>query len=134
MGIQEGEFIKNHYLEKTYAIIAYPFVVYYPGVFVGDINWRSGFMKSFIDTDLREIREKLPKISTETLVLHGSKDKNIEPWVAEEHSKLLPNSELVFYNGTHVTIFSNTTEMSSIINYFLLRGKSKAKLKLIVEE
>src|SRR3989344_3861817 len=136
MGIQEGEFIPNHNLEKLYSIVAYPFVVFYPGSFAGNINWRDGFMKSFIDTDLRPIREHLQSINAPTLILYGNKDTNVEPWVAQEHARLIKNSELVSFNGTHIALFSNVSEIAPAIKSFLARHQqstAQAELNLIIE-
>jgi len=121
MGIQEGEFIPNHNLEKLYSIVAYPFVVFYPGSFAGNINWRYGFMKSFIDTDLRPLREHMQSINSPTLILYGNQDTNVEPWVAQEHARLLKNSELVSFNGTHIALFNNVSEIAPAILSFLAR-------------
>lgn len=134
MGIMEGETSGNYFVEQFRYSVSYPFAVYYPSAFLifpnknkeknceeylSCVQTRKGFMRSFMDTDQRTFREKLSKISSKTLILHGSNDTVIEPWVAEEHARLIPDAELVFYNGGHGKIFSNTTEMSQLLNNFL---------------
>ncbi len=119
MGIQEGEATRTYFGEHIRYMISYPFVVFYPGAFLGSEGWRHGFMKSFMDSDQREIRTLLEKIQAKTLILHGNKDSVIEPWVAEEHHKLIKNSKLVWFNGGHGTIFSNTDEISQKVQEFL---------------
>lgn len=118
-GIQEGEPTHNYLIEKTRSLIAYPFVVIYPGAFAGSIGWRYGFIRSFIDTDQRPIREELTKIKSRTLILHGDKDTVVLPEVAQEHNLLLQNSELLFFKGGHGTIFFDPSEIANKINYFL---------------
>ena len=119
MGIQEGEPTGNHFIEKTRSLISYPFVTYYPGSFAGGIGWRKGFMRSFLDTDLRKSREKFSKINVKTLILHGKDDKVVLPWVAEVHHKLIKNSKLEFFKGGHGELFRNSDEITSKINEFL---------------
>jgi len=120
MGIQEGEPTGSHTLEKLRSSLAYPFVVFYPGSFAGSIGWRKGFMRSFIDTDQRLIRGQLSEIKSPSLILHGNQDNVIPSWVAEEHSSLLENSELVFYSGGHGKILlGNTEEIAEKINSYL---------------
>lgn len=110
MGIQEGEPTGSYHLERFRSSLSYPFVVYYPGSFVGSIGWRKGFMRSFLDTDQRPIRNQLREIKTSSLILHGDKDNVIPMWVAEEHHSLLENSELVYYSGGHGKVLSEDTE------------------------
>jgi len=119
-GIQEGEPTKSYLGEKTRTIISYPFVVYYPGSIAGGIGWRKGFIRSFLDSDQRKIREYLKQIQNPVLIIHGNKDTVIEPWVAEEHHLLLQNSQLKYYNGGHGQVLGrNTSEMAEIINNYL---------------
>ena len=149
MGIQEGEATKTYLGEHLRYSLSYPFAVYYPTALIVipfsliQIGMheqvpiiseaeRHGFMRSFMDTDQRPIRQHLQEINTETLILHGDKDTIIEPWVAEEHAKLLKNSKLVFYNGTHLNIFQNVTDISPAINQFINR-QAQAKISIIIE-
>ena len=119
MGIQEGEATSSYLGEHARYTISYPFVVFYPGVFIKNIDWRNGFMRSFMDTDQREIRAMLSEIKAKTLILHGNSDSVIEPWVAEEHNKLIPNSKLIYFSGGHGKIFSNTDEIAEKLQEFL---------------
>ncbi len=118
MGIPEGEITGNYYTERLRYFISYPLVVYYPGAFFGDEEWRKGFMRSYLDTDLSPIREHLSKISVPALLLHGDQDTIVPLWVAEEHARLIPDSRLKLFKGGHITLFSDTAEISSIINSY----------------
>lgn len=125
MGIPEGEMTGSYELERARMYLSYPFVLYYPGAFGGSHSWREGFMRSYRETDLRTIRSSLASIEAPTLVLHGSHDTVVEPWVAEEHARLLSQGELYWYDGTHVTVFSNVTEISPAIRSFLASHSPK---------
>jgi len=118
-GIQEGEPTKHFWSERARSWLAYPFVVYYPGAFGGDYRWRRGFIKSFIDSDQRPITDWLLEIETRTLILHGASDTVIMPWVAEKHHELLPNSELEFFAGDHITISRDPDEIVEKLLRFL---------------
>lgn len=119
MGLQEGEATGSYFGEHARYLISYPFVVFYPGALAGDEGWRHGFMRSFMDSDQRVLREKMNQISAPTLILHGSEDTVIEPWVAEEHARLIKNSKIVWFHGGHGTIFSNVTEIAPAVQEFL---------------
>ena len=118
-GIQEGEPTKHFWSERARSWLAYPFAVYYPGAFAGDYRWRRGFIKSFVDSDQRPIKDWLPEIETRTLILHGESDTVIMPWVAEKHHELLPNSELEFFSGDHITISRDPDEIVEKLVRFL---------------
>lgn len=136
MGLPEGEMTGSYGSERARLYISYPFVLYYPGSFGGNISWRQGFMQSYHETDLRTIRSDLLDIRAPTLVLHGSRDTVIEPWVAEEHARLIEKSELVMFNGTHGSIFSDMSEISPAIRAFLIKHTTKgakASLGLTVQ-
>lgn len=125
MGIPEGEMTGSYMTERARLYISYPFVLYYPGVFGGNLSWRQGFMQSYRETDLRTIRSDLSRIEVPTLVLHGSRDSVIEPWVAEEHARLITRSELLWFNGTHGSIFSDVSEISPAIRTFIDKHTTK---------
>ncbi|PIN89270.1 hypothetical protein COU60_03880 [Candidatus Pacearchaeota archaeon CG10_big_fil_rev_8_21_14_0_10_34_76] len=133
MGIQEGEPTGSYLGEKARTIFAYPFVVYYPGAFAGNMHWRKGFIRGFLDSDQRKIRNELKYISSPVLILHGNNDNIVLPWVAEEHHSLISESVLVFYEGSHAKIFSNVTDISKEINLFLANSdQEEGKVKLTV--
>ena len=66
--------------------------------------------------DLKE----LPK----TLLVIGGGPIGIEIGQAERHNALLPNSKLVFFNGTHMTVFSDVSEISTEVNNFLRENEN----------
>ena len=119
LGVQEGEPTGNHYLEKARSLISYPFVVFYPGAFAGSQGWRVGFMRSFLDSDLRKIRSILPETNSDFLILHGDEDTIVPRWVAEETNNLLPNSEIKIYKGGHMKIVDEPQEIIKIVEEFL---------------
>lgn len=132
MGIQEGEPTGSYWIEHARYLISYPFVAWYPssiltlpalsyesGKFITNEDTRIGFMRSFIDSDQRQIRKEMQEIKIPALILHGKNDTDIEPWVAEEHSKLMENSRLVWFDGGHGKIFSDVSQMTPAIQEFL---------------
>ena len=125
MGLPEGEITGSYRTERIRTFAAYPFVVYYPGVFGKGISWREGFMRSYLETDLRTTRASLAHIEAPTLVLHGTRDTIVEPWVAEAHAQLIQKSELVWFTGNHHTVYSNVTEISAAIHAFIEQHTTK---------
>lgn len=136
MGIQEGEITGTYWGEKIRSYVALPFVLFYPGAFDGSFESRYGFMRSFIDSDQRPLRQMLNEIDQPALVLQGQNDFIIAPWVGEEHARLIENSALVYYEGDHHTVYSNVSEIAPPINEFLDyldTSQAHAKINLFVE-
>ena len=118
-GIQEGEPTGNYYTERGRTIFSYPFTIYYPGGFLGGINWKKGFILSFYQTDQRLVEGKMKTIKIPTLIIHGEEDTIVMPWVAEKHHRLIESSTLKFFHGGHIKLFSDTKEIGEIINDYL---------------
>lgn len=123
MGIQEGELTGSYEGEKIRGWFAYPFVVFYPGVFAGNIYWREGFMKSFLQSDQRPLRMYLQNFQVPTLILQATEDYNVKAWVAEEHARLIPHSTLSTYKGDHGKLKTDAREIASIINEYHEKNK-----------
>ncbi len=136
MGIQEGEITGTYWGEKIRSSVALPFVLIYPGVFAGSFESRYGFMRSFLDSDQRPLREYLSEIDIPALILQGDTDYVIAPWVGEEHARLIKKSNLVYYHGNHHTVYTNVSEIAPAINDFLMqldRSETQAHVNLFIE-
>ncbi len=116
MGIQEGEATHNYYTEHLRYLISYPFVVFYPGSFYSNYNKRKGFMRSFMDSDQRTIKDKMQRIQSKAILIYGKNDTNVLPSQAEEHHSLINNSQLFWFEGGHHTPLNNPEEIAQIIN------------------
>lgn len=105
MGIPEAEPIAVYPLERLRYWVSAPFLLAYPGSLVLDLPTRHGFLRSYLDTDLKQVADHLATLQTPTLIVHGRHDTVVEPWAAERMHELLPHSELRWFDGGHGTIF-----------------------------
>lgn len=70
-----------------------------------------------------DIRAWLPKIQTETLILHGTKDRIVSPRYAEEMQKHLPNSTLQWIDGSgHVPYLERGADFQRYLTQWLERA------------
>ncbi len=64
------------------------------------------YARNFFDTDQRPLRGYLEKLEAPTLILHAEDDPLVPIEAAEEHFRILPQSELTLLPGSHVFIIS----------------------------
>ncbi|MDH3626862.1 MAG: alpha/beta fold hydrolase [Acidobacteriota bacterium] len=75
------------------------------GVFLG-----RPYARNFYDTDQRPLREILERFEPPLLVLHGRNDFLVLPEAAEEHHRIVPQSELVMTDSDHFMVFREPAE------------------------
>ncbi len=112
IGVQEGEGSGDYYIEHIKyaagsALIAYGAEALPHFGWIGAHRTRRGFLQQFQDLDQRPLRAALAGLQTPTLFLHGSEDPLVPAWVAEEHRRITPHSELVIWNTSHFLVFSD---------------------------
>ncbi len=105
MGLPEAEPIPVYALERLRYWISAPFLLVYPGSMVLDLSRRHGFLRSYLDTDLRQVAAHLRELETPTLIVHGRRDTVVPPWAAERMHEIVTHSELRWFDGGHGTIF-----------------------------
>lgn len=86
------------------------------------------YARNFFDTDQRPYREYLKEFSAPALVLHGREDFLVPPEVAEEHHRLLPQSELHWFEGSHFLLWTQPEEMAETLGRFLHRVQQGSAL------
>ncbi|MDH4348629.1 MAG: alpha/beta fold hydrolase [Gemmatimonadota bacterium] len=82
------------------------------------------YARNFYDTDQRPLRGILSRYPDPVLIIQGERDPLVEPKLAEEHHRIIPQSELVMLRGRgadHFMAFSRPTELGPIIGRFLDR-------------
>lgn len=84
------------------------------------------YARNFYDTDQRPVRGMLERWGGPTLVLHGRKDFLVPPEAAEEHHRILPQSELVWLDGGHLLLFLKPAVVAEAVAGFVDRVESGA--------
>lgn len=88
---------------------------------LGSARSRTLWLRSFMDTDQRQIRPLLPRLVVPTLVLHGRDDVLVPVRAAIEMHELIPGSRLAVIDANHFIPFLQAREAADILNPFLAR-------------
>ncbi len=111
IGVQEfellGDYHLNHAVHGVQLGILWGFHEAFPhfGAFDGGFMGR-GYARNFFDTDQRPLRGILEELTLPVLILHGEKDRLVPPDAAKEHTRIVPQSEFVWFDGGHITSLS----------------------------
>ena len=80
------------------------------------------YARNFYDTDQRPLRGILEGWAGETLIIQGREDILVPPGIAQEHARIVPQSEVVMLPaGGHFMIFTDAGEVARRVGEFLLR-------------
>ncbi len=139
IGIQEGEGSGSWLVEHLKYAAGWLFVCALPEALphfglLGSWPGRSGFIRSFLDTDQRPLREIIKGYSGPVLLLHGTDDVLVPVEAARDHSVLFPNAHLVELPGSHFLVFTDAGSQllaSHIVSFRESPGRSaKGKSEL----
>jgi pimeloyl-ACP methyl ester carboxylesterase/membrane protein DedA with SNARE-associated domain len=82
------------------------------------------YARNFSDSDQRPLRRILGRYPDPVLIIQGDHDDLVEPRLAEEHHRIIPQSELVMLHGrsaNHFMAFARPDELAPVIERFLDR-------------
>ena len=79
------------------------------------------YARNFFDTDQRPLRAYLTEFEAPLLILHGRRDALIPVTAAQEHFRIVPQSELKLYDDGHLMVFNQTQRVADDIGYFIQR-------------
>ena len=80
------------------------------------------YARNFYDTDQRPYRSYLGKLEAPTLIVHGEKDFLVPYTAAEEHHRLVPQSELFTVDdGDHMTVIRRPEKVAPAVIDFVNR-------------
>jgi membrane protein DedA with SNARE-associated domain/pimeloyl-ACP methyl ester carboxylesterase len=79
------------------------------------------YARNFYDTDQRPLRGILERYPGPMLILHGSRDVLVNPAVAREHARIVPQAELRMDDGDHFAAFQQPDRMAAAIDEFVGR-------------
>jgi len=79
------------------------------------------YARNFYDTDQRPLRGILERYPGPMLILHGSHDVLVNPAVAGEHARIVPQAELRMDDGDHFAAFQHPDQVAAAIGEFVGR-------------
>ena len=81
----------------------------------------SDYARNFFDSDQRPLRDILMRYQEPMLILQGKQDFQVLPAVAEEHERIVPQSELIVFEGGHELAFRRIDDLAPPIADFVER-------------
>ncbi|MEZ5979060.1 MAG: alpha/beta fold hydrolase [Planctomycetota bacterium] len=79
------------------------------------------YARNFYDSDQRPLRGILEGLRVPVLVVHGRDDPLVPFAAAEEHHRIVPQSEASWYDGDHFTVFLHPELVAGPIGDFVAR-------------
>jgi membrane protein DedA with SNARE-associated domain/pimeloyl-ACP methyl ester carboxylesterase len=85
-----------------------------------NLPYQQEYFRSLADIDLRPVENELTALQTPSLLIHGTEDYMVPPQAARQHHRLLPNSNLVFFDMSHRMEDEHFPKIASEIQSFIL--------------
>ena len=89
--------------------------------YLDDAILNTSYARNFYDTDQRPLRSILEAYPDPMLILHGEQDMQVPFAAAEEHKRIVPQSEIVVFEGGHELPFRQSDSLATHIADFVLR-------------
>jgi pimeloyl-ACP methyl ester carboxylesterase/membrane protein DedA with SNARE-associated domain len=86
-----------------------------------DVMLSVPYARNFYDTDQRPLRRILERYDGPMLILHGEHDPLVNPALAREHARIVPQAELRMDQGDHFTAFAHPDRLAGPIATFVAR-------------
>lgn len=120
IGVQEQEGSGSYWFEHFKYAVGYATLVVAWDVLAPDFglfqrDGRRAFIRSFWDSDQRDLRPVMEDLQTPVLILHGRDDFLTSYQTALESHAILPRSSLVSFNASHFLPFSHGGEVAGLI-------------------
>lgn len=129
IGVQELELLGDHLINQ--AIHGAQFAgLWFLQECVPHFGWMDHailnvpYARNFFDTDQRPLRSYLEALEVPTLILHAEDDPLVPIEAAEEHFRIVPQSEFVLLPGSHIFIISNPEMTGPYIADFINRTEA----------
>ena len=126
IGVQEHELLGEYYLNhaihglQLFAIWTLRELVPHFG-YADDAFLSHSYARNFYDTDQRPLRGILRGYAGPMLIVHGTGDVLVPAAAAEEHHRIVPQSEMVMLEGSHFMTFLEPDRIAPPIEDFLDR-------------
>jgi pimeloyl-ACP methyl ester carboxylesterase/membrane protein DedA with SNARE-associated domain len=131
IGVQEMELLGDHRVNHAIhglqlaALWALYELIPHFGLFDGAML-DSAYARNFFDSDQRPLRAILRRLRAPMLVMHGRKDFLVPVEAAEEHLRLVPQSEAVITDGDHFMLFTSPESVAGPLSGFFRRVEDGA--------
>ena len=79
------------------------------------------YARNFFDSDQRPLRLVLEHVTAPTLIIHGREDPQVPIDAAFEHARLVPQSEMLTFDGAHMLVFSRAEVVADAVRSFVGR-------------
>ncbi|HSB55714.1 MAG TPA: alpha/beta fold hydrolase, partial [Gemmatimonadales bacterium] len=79
------------------------------------------YARNFYDTDQRPLRKILERYAGPMLILQGEHDVLVNPALAREHARIVPQAELYMDQGDHFTAFTHPERIADAVAPFVAR-------------
>jgi pimeloyl-ACP methyl ester carboxylesterase len=77
------------------------------------------FSRNFFESDQRPLRDAMMRLDKPALIIHGANDGQVPPEAAREHYRIMPHSELVYFeDGGHGMVFGEGATLGSTEDSF----------------
>jgi membrane protein DedA with SNARE-associated domain/pimeloyl-ACP methyl ester carboxylesterase len=79
------------------------------------------YARNFYDTDQRPLRKILAHYAGPMLILQGEHDVLVNPALAREHARIVPQAELYMDQGDHFTAFARPGQVAEAVGTFVAK-------------
>ncbi|MEM9478126.1 MAG: alpha/beta fold hydrolase [Verrucomicrobiota bacterium] len=131
MGVEELEMLGEYSLNHAVHTVQYA-VTWIVQNLTPHFGWfdrtimNLSFAKSALHRDQRAHRKMLEKVEQPALILHGDSDLVVPIVVAKEHARILPQAELVWFDGGHWIASNHSSEVAEKMDAFIRTAESGA--------
>lgn len=126
IGVQEhelsGDYFLNHVLHgaQWIALEAMRWGLPHFGL-LDDLMLNTCYGRNFYQSDLRPLRQSLQSLDFPVLIQHGKSDFQVPTSAAREHHRIVPQSELVWFEGGHLVLMSRAPGIAAGLEGFFQR-------------
>ncbi len=124
IGVQELELLGSYRLNHAvYGLqlgavwVAYNAIPHFGLLDLIGIN--TAYAKSHYESDLRPLRSYLKQYKKPMLIMHGLEDPIVPLAAAQEHHRIVPQSEIELFNGDHDIVETHSDSVSNALRSFI---------------